>query len=396
MNASEQPIIPASAGSERKRRVWIASATTWDVYNFRAGIIRALVTAGYEVTAFSPTDEFVPQILALGADHQPMNFHPQGMHPLREVKTLWGLWRILRRARPDLLLTYSPKINIYCALAACFSGVPVIANISGLGRAFLVGGWLKAVMLFLIAISARIPRFTFFQNQDDLEEFVGMHLLSRSRSGRVPGSGVDTTRFHPAKRRPSGGIFTFLCPGRVMWDKGSGEFVAAARMLKPKYPHVRWRFLGWVSWANPSAIDMQQVDAWVKEGVVEYEGPTDAMPEALGQADCVVQPSYREGVPRTLIEAAAMGLPVITTDAIGCRDALIDGVTGYKCPVKDAPALAASMERMLNLSPAARAEMGMAARRFAEETFDERIVIERYFAAIERVLGPALKQPTPS
>jgi glycosyltransferase involved in cell wall biosynthesis len=179
--------------------------------------------------------------------------------------------------------------------------------------------------------------------------------------------------------------FVFLLAARLLWDKGVGEFVEAARLVTSEFPNTEFRLMGFLDVRNPSAISREQVQQWVAEGIVSYLGATDDMASAYAEADCIVLPSYREGVPRTLLEAASMGLPVITTDAVGCRDAVEDGITGFLCQPRDAQDLADKMRQMLRLSADARSAMGYAGREKMLREFDERIVISNYLEAIRKI-----------
>lgn len=287
------------------------------------------------------------------------------------------------------MLTYTPKVNIYTALVARLLGIPVIANVSGLGRAFTAGGWLEAVVRRLYWFAFHTPRVVFFQNEDDRAEFVRAGLVHKAKAQRLPGSGVDVDRFQPTSRQPSENEFVFLLVARLLWDKGVGEYVDAARLLHAEHPTVKFRLLGFLDVKNPSAISRKQVEDWSEEGLVEYLGAVDDVREIYANADCMVLPSYREGVPRTLLEAASMGIPIITTNAAGCRDAVEDGVTGFLCRPKDPVDLADKMRRMLTLPGDVRRRMGQAGRKKMTIEFDERIVIAKYLQAIKDIVPPA-------
>ncbi len=342
--------------------ILMVSNTTWYIYNFRGRLISALIEAGYEVIAFSPRDSYVSRVEALGARHVHLELDNAGTNPVRDLAAVAGMIAVLRRERPEVLLTYTPKVNIYISLAARIVGIPVIANVSGLGRAFITGGWLKAVARLLYRAALRHPSLIFFQNEEDRAEFVKAGLVTFEKTKRLPGSGVNVDRFCPRARDDGEQSFVFLLAARLLWDKGVGEFVEAARRLKCELPNAEFRLMGFLDVLNPSAISREQVEQWTAEGVVRYMGVTDDMPAAYAGADCVVLPSYREGMPRTLLEAASMGLPIITTDTTGCRDTVEDGVTGFLCQLKDAHDLADKMRRMLMLSDEKRIAMGCAGR----------------------------------
>jgi glycosyltransferase involved in cell wall biosynthesis len=308
-------------------------------------------------------------------------------NPFLELVTIVRIAGLLWRVRPTVMLTYTPKVNIYTSLAARLLGIPVIANVSGLGRAFMVGGWLEAVVRRLYWLAFHTPQVVFFQNVEDRAEFIRAGLVDEAKTQGLPGSGVDVDRFQPRRREPSANGFAFLLVARLLWDKGVGEFVEAARLIQAELPAVQFRLLGFLDVENPSAVSREQIEKWRKEGVVEYLGAADDVRGVYAEADCMVLPSYyREGVPRTLLEAASMGLPIITTNAAGCRDAVEDGITGFLSRPKDAMDLADKMRRMLSLPPDERRRMGRAGRKKMIREFDERIVIARYLQAIKDIV----------
>jgi glycosyltransferase involved in cell wall biosynthesis len=371
------------------RKVLIALNAAWNLVNFRGGLIRSLVSKGYEVVATAPLDEYAPRLQELGCRYVPLPMDNKGTHPGRDMQLLWRFFRLLRDERPDVFLGYTVKPNIYGSLAAHALGIPVINNIAGLGTAFMKDGWLARLVRFLYRLAFARSRRVFFQNDDDRRAFVDAGLVDPAQAGRVPGSGIDLQGFSQSpSRSQDGGRFRFLLVARMLWDKGVGEYVDAARLVRRISPSAEFCLLGFLDVKNPTAISRGQMQAWVAEGVVAYLGATDDVRPHIAAADCIVLPSYYgEGVPRTLLEAAAMGRPIVTTDAVGCREVVEDGVNGFLCRPRDAADLAAKLERMMALSPQARARMGRSGREKMEREFDERIVIDRYLAIIEEILG---------
>ena len=368
-------------------RVCIAANTTWYIYNFRRRLIAELIEHGYLVTVLSPPDEYVERIVALGAQHVPLPMNNASTNPFMELITVARIVVLLWRVRPTVMVTYTPKINIYTSLASRFLGIPVIATVSGLGRAFTAGGWLEVIVRRLYWFAFYTPRVVFFQNEEDRAEFIRAGLIGKTKTQRLPGSGVNVDHFQPTRREPGEGGFAFLLVARLLWDKGVGDFVEAARLLYAEHPAVKFRLLGFLNVKNPSAVSREQIEEWRKEGVVEYLGAVDDVRGVYAEADCVVLPSYyREGVPRTLLEAASMGLPIITTNVVGCRDAVEDGVTGFLCRPKDAMDLADKMRRMLSLPSMERRRMGQVGREKMIREFDERIVIAKYLQAIKDIV----------
>lgn len=368
-----------------KPKVVIALNTAWNLVNFRAGLIRALVAAGYEVVAVAPSDSYAPRLAALGCRFVPLPMDNQGTHPGRDLLLLLRFYKLLAREKPAVYLGYTVKPNVYGSLAAHALGIPVINNIAGLGSVFIKESRLTRLVRGLYRLALSRSAKVFFQNEDDRAMFVGAKLVRTAVTDRLPGSGIDLARFSRAAL-PNQPTLRFLLIARMLWDKGIGEYVEAARLLKARGANVEVCLLGFLDVQNPAAIARTQMDEWVKEGSVRYLGVSDTVADELAHADCVVLPSYREGVPRTLLEAAAMGRPIITTDAIGCREVVNHGVNGYLVEPRNAADLAAKMEQMIALTPAARSEMGRQSRAKVEREFDEQIVIEKYLEAIATVL----------
>ncbi|MEA3034964.1 MAG: hypothetical protein QOH04_723 [Sphingomonadales bacterium] len=370
----------------------ISINASWNIVNFRVGLIHGLQQAGYRVVALAPRDPWTDRLGELGVEFHPIVMDRKGLSPVSDLRLLWRYRRALRRLRPDAFLGYTAKPNVWGSLAAQSLGIPVINNVSGLGTAFIRGGWLGRLVAALYRLAFRRSATVFFQNGDDRDLFVARRIVAPGKARLLPGSGIDIARFRPAaaiaaKGRP----FAFLLIARLLRDKGVGEYVEAARRVRREAPDTRFRLLGFLDADNRTAFSRAELDAWICEGLIDYLGHGDDVRPAIADADCVVLPSYREGLPRTLLEAAAMGKPLIATDVPGCRQVARHGVNGLTCRVRDAGSLAAAMLEMLRAPSARRAGWGAAARAMVEAEYDERIVIERYLAA----LGTALGGPNP-
>ena len=354
--------------------------------NFRAGLIRALVAAGHEVIAVAPDDKYAGSLSVLGCRFVPLHMENGGTNPVQDALLTWRFVRLFARERPDVYLGYTVKPNVYGSLAAHMMRIPVINNIAGLGAVFIKDGWLVRLVRWLYRRALKRSVKVFFQNPDDRTLFIDGGMVRAEVSELLPGSGIDLNFFTAQPKlvseRPN---FRFLLIARMLRDKGVGEYVEAAKLLRQRWPLAEFCLLGFLDVQNPAAISRAEMDAWVAEGVVNYLGVSDDVRVQIAVADCVVLPSYREGTPRTLLEAAAMARPIISTDTVGCREVVDDGVNGYLCKVRDAGALAVKMERMLSLSPEQRSEMGKRGRAKMEVEFDEQIVIGKYLSVIEKI-----------
>lgn len=372
-----------------QKSVMIALNTAWNLVNFRAGLIRALNERGYEVVAVAPQDGYARYLEQMGCRFLPLPIDSQGAHPGRDFVLCFRFWRLMRRERPVVFLGYTVKPNVFGSLAAHSLGIPVVNNIAGLGAVFIRNGWLAWVVRLLYRLALARSRRVFFQNGDDLQLFEKAGLVSSKQADCLPGSGIDLKRFALTPLAPlAGRKFRFVLIARMLWDKGVGEYVEAARLVRKRFADVEFCLLGFLDVQNPAAIARRQMEAWVDEGVVSYLGATEDVRLVVASSDCVVLPSYREGVPRALLEAAALGRPIITTDVVGCREVVDEGVNGFLCKPRDAEDLARKMIKMTGLSAEARVEMGSMGRRKVESKFDERIVIDRYL----QVIGEIAKQ----
>jgi glycosyltransferase involved in cell wall biosynthesis len=348
--------------------------------------MHALQAAGYRVIAVAPADGYSQKIIDAGFACEAVAISGGGTNPFTELGSVYRLTRVFARHQVDLILSYTPKGNLYCALAGIFLGIPFLPNISGLGRSFIVRSWVSVVVQQLYRFTLKRAPWIFFQNGDDLQEFVRLGLIDEAQVVCIPGSGINLLRFVPAPMPSRSSVAPrFLLIARLMWDKGVGEYVQAARIVRARFPQAQFYLLGSCDVDNPSAISRATVQSWEDEGVISYSGQTDAVIPYIEEADAVVLPSYREGLPRTLLEGAALARPLIATNVPGCKDVVVDGVTGFLCKPRDGVDLAEAMFRLIALSVAERKAMGQRARAHVEEHFDQQIVINKYLEIVKRL-----------
>jgi len=364
------------------RTIVLSANSDWNIANFRQGLIRALRSAGYEPVVIAPKDPAAEaRMAALGVQRIPVRIERSGRNPLADARLLLEYKRLLGKLRPAAYLGFTIKPNIYGSLAAASLGIPAIPNVSGLGTAFIRRGMLQQIVTRLYRVAFSRCPVVFFQNDEDRQLFVDRGIVEDRQARVLPGSGVDLEHFTP--RPPTNGPPAFLLVGRLLRDKGVREFVGAARALSPMLTGSRFQLLGPIDQANRTAITRAQLDDWVADGVVEYLGVTDDVRPYMAKATAVVLPSYREGLPRSLLEAAAMERPLIAADVPGCRDVVEDGVNGYLCDPRDSRSLASAMRRMAALSPAERLAMGQAGRRKVQEQFGEELVVQSYLDVLD-------------
>jgi glycosyltransferase involved in cell wall biosynthesis len=309
----------------------------------------------------------------------------KGTNPVKDAQLTRRFYRLYRRERPDIVLHYTIKPNIYGTLAAKLAGIPSVNNVSGLGTVFIIRNMVSRVALGLYRFAFRFPHRVFFQNDDDRQLFLQHSLVQPHITDLLPGSGVDIQRFQPAAKFIRQQPFTFLMVARVLYEKGVEEYFEAARLVRTAVPGTRVQLLGGIDESGNIGVKRTVLDEWLRDGHVEYLGTSDNVAEHITQADAVVLPSYREGTPKTLLEAAAMAKPIVTTDVPGCRETVQDSVNGLLCQVRDAADLAAKMLQVLRLSDTALATMGKASRHLAEQKFDEQIVLDKYLHVVAEV-----------
>jgi glycosyltransferase involved in cell wall biosynthesis len=370
---------------KNSKKVAICLNASWNIYNFRLNLARALKKAGYEVVLIAPYDKY-SELLKKEFEYYDIYMNNKGTNPIEDMKTLLEFFKLFKKIKPDVMLGYTIKPNVYGNMAAHSLGIKTINNIAGLGTLFSNGGILTKIAKFLYKISQKNSSQIFFQNREDYEMFTSENIVDKNKCDILPGSGIDTTKFVPIETKKDG-VFRFLLLSRMLWEKGVGEYVEAAKIIKQKYKNVEFQLLGFLDVSSRSAISKEQMDEWVKEGYVTYLGVSDNVKEIIAKVDCVVLPSYyREGTPRTLLESASMAKPIITTDNVGCRNIVDDEVNGYLCNKKDVNDLIEKMEKMLNLSEEERKKMGEAGREKMIKEFDEKIVIDKYLQAIKELL----------
>lgn len=360
-------------------KIMVSSNSAWNLANFRKPVIEALIAAGIEVVAVAPADGQEGRLEAMGATFRAIKMRATGMSPFEDARLLRDYITLLRAERPGLFLGFTAKPNIYGSLAARITGVPVAATISGLGSAFLKGGALGWLLLRLYRSALANAQAIFFQNETDRALFVDRRIARPDQARLVAGSGVDLDHFALTAVEPHDDL-RFLLVARLLLDKGIAEFVAAARIVRQRYPGARFQLLGGPGGDNPSAVPHADLARWAAEDIVELLGVQDDVRPAIVAADSVVLPSYREGLSRSLLEAAAMGRPLIASDVPGCREVIDDGVTGFLCAVRSAGSLATAMERIAAMSPAERAAMGANGRRKVAAEYDQKLVAAAYLA----------------
>lgn len=368
------------------KKIIICLNTSWNIFNFRLNLARSLKKAGYDVVLVAPYDKY-SVILKQEFEYHNIFMNNKGTNPKEDIKTLIEFYKLYKAIKPDIVLNYTIKPNIYGNIACSLLGIKTINNISGLGTVFINENIITKIVKAMYRFSLKSSSKVFFQNQDDQKLFLKHKLVLKNSCDVLAGSGVDIDKFSPIKYEKRDDMFRFLLIARVLWDKGIGEYVEAAKELNKKYNKIEFQILGSLDAVNKTAVSKEQMKNWVDEKLINYLGTSDNIQKIIKQADCVVLPSYREGTPRSLLEASSMAKPIITTNTVGCKDVVDDGINGFLCEVKNSQDLADKMERILNLSQDQREAMGQAGRAKIIREYDEKIVINKYLNAIKEILG---------
>lgn len=378
--------------SQRCSKTIIFSAnTTWYLYNFRFPLIKALLDAGHRIIAVSPRDSYEKYLLEYGIEHFHVRMKRGSINPVDDIILLHKFSRMYANLKPDIVQHFTAKPVIYGTAAARMVGVKHIFNmIPGLGYVFTERSFKKTMVRFLVSMMYRktlqYSSHLYFQNTDDRDYFINHRIVKNTNISVVPGTGVDVHYFSPSRKQKHKTTI-YLVMARMLWEKGIGEFVEAARVLRKKHKETAFWIIGPVDTDNPMGIPFEQLNKWNEEGVVHYHGMTDDVKSFMEKADVIVLPSYyREGIPLSLLEAAAMGMPIITTDSVGCRDVVENGKNGFLVPPKDPKALADAMEQFV-LRPGTASKMGEQSRRRALEKFDSRKIVAQIlkYYPIERL-----------
>ncbi len=367
-------------------KIALVANSTWNIYNFRLNVIDKLLAEGHDVLVIAPIDEYVeykekyPQIQHVNL----RTLDRDSTNPIKDLILIAELLRKYKKLKPDLIMHYTNKPNIFGGIAAKIAGIPSIAIVTGLGYAFIHGGWIRDVTTKLYKFVASFHKKFIFENIEDRELFDRLGITKSKQGVSIKGCGVNTTYYHPY---PNGQIvpgdevtFTFI--GRLLYDKGIGEFVATAKIIKEKYPKVNFWIVGELDPDNPATVDKEDLVGWTANDIVKYHGFQKDVRPFIAKSDCIVLPSYREAI----TEGMAMGKPVITTDTAGCREAVDIGQNGYLAEVRSTSSLRKVIEQFINLTSEARHLMGEKGRKKALIEFDDKKIAADIYREVEKFL----------
>lgn len=385
--------MPPPNPSEPRPVVVLSANCCSNLVHFRGALLAGLEQAGYRVAVIAPLDSSAQQLRDRGMEIRPIAMARSGTSAPADLRLLLGYLRHLRALRPLAYLGFTIKPNVYGTIAAGLAGVPAVNNVTGLGTAFLSQGLLWRLSKRLYAFAFRRSFRVFFHNADDLALFVEQRIVTPEQGRVIPGSGVDLQRFRPvgSSAAKDAAAPTFLFIGRLLADKGVREFVEAARQLRASYPNARFQLLGELDTGNRTSVTQSELQAWVGEGLVEHLGRQDEVRPCIAEATAVVLPSYREGLSRALLEAAAMGKPLVGTNVPGVRDLVEEGVTGALCEPRDPASVRDAMARIADAPPAELQRLGRNARQKVERGYGEEVVVRAYLETLQEIADAAKK-----
>lgn len=377
-------------------KVLLFANTDWYLYNFRRSLAQALREAGHDLVLVSPEGDYGHKLRELGFHWLPAPMLRRSLNPVREILLVNWLRRLLVEERVDLVHAFTIKPAIYGSLAARLARIPARVNaVAGMGYVFTSNDLralvLRPVVRSLMRLALGGPGARLIlQNPDDVRLFEDSGIVGRTTIRRIPGSGVDCGRFAPGPvgTRRDGEPLRVLLAARLLWDKGLQEFAEAARELLSSGRSIVFLLAGTPDPGNPAAVPQEVLEAWQRSGWLKLLGHVEDMPSLLRSVDVAVLPSYREGLPKGLIEAAACGIALVTTDVPGCREVVTDMEDGLLVPARDSKALAAAIARLQD-DEGLRRRLAAAAHHRARREFDERIVIRRTLSVYQELVGPA-------
>lgn len=368
------------------KTIAFVSNSAWSVFNFRIDVIRHLLRLGYKIVVLAPEDGYSQRLTATGCSFVPIHFNNKGENPLVDYLFYISLRKLYRRLRPDFIFHYVAKPNIYGSMAAAAENIPCAAVITGLGYPFAKRNLLFRIIKFLYKSALRNTDEVWFLNNEDAKVFITEKIVGIDKMKVLPGEGVNTVHFFAPsvdQTRVAGPIgikpFRFLMSTRLLKSKGVSLYADAARILRKKNYHVDFKLIGFFEDGHPDSIQKEDLIRWESEGLISYNGFADDVRPFLTEADCFVFPSfYNEGVPRCLMEAASMELPIITSLNRGCKEVVLNNSNGFICNPNDAFDLADKMEKMINLSAEDRCRMGKNGRQLVLKKFDMSKIIQEY------------------
>ena len=368
-------------------KIAITTNSSWAAYNFRLNLAKTFIENGHEVVFIIPFDDKYSFKLKKNFKCYNLFINPKSINPFKDLVTFFHLLIIYWQVKPDIACHFSIKINIYGSIAARIKKISSLSNITGLGTLFIKKNIATSISKLLYRISLFFAYRIFFQNPHDLNYFLENNLVKKTKSKLLPGSGVDLKKFQFKLASPGNKKFVFLVIARLIRDKGIYEYIKAIEIIKQRYPDkmIEFQLLGESNSINQTAISTIELEDWINKGLINYLGVTDQVENFISKCHCVVLPSYREGMPRSILEALAIGRPVVVSDVPGCIDIVDHKINGLICKVKSSKDLARKMISIMRISQDTRDYLAMNGRKKIENFYDEKIVLDEYISSIDNI-----------
>ena len=374
------------------KKIAIVANSTWNIYNFRQELIKLLKHEQYKIIVIAPVDEYIHYLngtyftkhIAL------QHLNAQSGNPIQDLRLIYELYKIYKEEKPDLVIHFTIKPNIYGSIAARLLKIKSISNVTGLGYTFVNQNKLSILLLNLYRFAFKSCHTVVFHNNEDAALFKQLQIVTAEQIKVIEGSGVNTDFFHPRENKKHS-HFTFLFVGRLLKDKGVQEFVHAVKRCRPIIKNAEFWMVGQLNENNPGSIKKIDLLNWVDQRIIKYFGADKNIKHYLSQADVLVLPSYREGMPKAVLEAMAMGKVIITTDVAGCRDTVVHGKNGFLVPAKDDVSLSELMVKLYQLSDEEIQKMGDMSRDIAEQRFDIKIILSQFLEMVNHCLNEDFK-----
>lgn len=351
------------------------------IYNFRLELIQRLIKDGHQVVISSPYGKRIDDLINEGCEYKEVKLSRHGMNPVKECALIAKYIKLIKDVKPDVVLSYTIKPNIYGGIACSLMRTSYMANITGLGTAIENGGLIQKLLCVLYRFGLGKAHKIFFQNLSN-EQFFANQSIYNDKHIIIPGSGVNIQRYSPIEYPDNSGKIRFLMIARIMKDKGIDEYLSAAETIKNKYPNTEFHICGFCEPEYESRMDDIK-----NKGIVVYHGMVKDVRVLLQDMHCTVLPSYHEGMANVLLESASSARPVIATNIPGCRETFDEGITGFGCEAKSSQSLIEAIEKFLALAYEEKVQMGIAGRKKMEKCFDRQIVVEAYIKEINSILN---------
>ena len=372
----------------QRKKILIIANSLWNIYNFRYELVKELIKNKYQIYIIAPKSDEAHFFKKIGCNYYDIKIDRKGKNIINDVIYFFKLYKFISTIKPNLILSFTIKPNIYSSIASFFTRTPNIITITGLGSSLINENFSKRIIHFLYKFAINCSNMVFFQNSHDRKYFIKNICNKKFESKKISGSGINLNKFKYDKKfqHRKSSVIKILMISRILKDKGVYEYLYAAKKISINFKNIRFYYLGSFDYDNPSFISKSEFKKIISQSGVEFLGYKENVKNYITKADIVVLPSYREGLPRSLLEAQAIGRPIITTNAPGCIDLIVNQSNGYSCKLKNKEDLFKKIELMINIKHKERVKMGQIGRKIVENQYDQVKVIKTYLGEIKTLI----------